>query len=275
MINDLLNFLAGDVGLIVIGLAAALTVLVWEWRTAVVGVLFVQVGLAAVAVVHHDVALEWLYVQTGVLALSCMILALSARQTRAVGSMYHAGAWPLRMATLILAFFCWQLLAANISLPVLRPEETRLVVWLALIGVLMMGLGDSPFFTGMGLILWLTLVQVGADVLLSIPALIAMIGMLELALALACSYLILVERVPDAIAAPVMTDITFPDESPLPLPRREDMPDTPVEWSAQEILPAFPAPQRMPARPRIQPNVGSAALRARLFGRMLPARRRP
>jgi hypothetical protein len=157
----------------------------------------------------------------------------------------------------------------------LRPEETRLVVWLALIGVLMMGLGDSPFFTGMGLILWLTLVQVGADVLLSIPALIAMIGMLELALALACSYLILVERVPDAIAAPVMTDITFPDESPLPLPRREDMPDTPVEWSAQEILPAFPAPQRMPARPRIQPNVGSAALRARLFGRMLPARRRP
>jgi hypothetical protein len=58
-------------------------------------------------------------------------------------------------------------------------------------------------------------------VLLGIPALIALIGMLELVIALACSYLVLVEQLPVTEAPPILTDIAFPDltarEAPAPV----------------------------------------------------------
>jgi hypothetical protein len=80
-------------------------------------------------------------------------------------------------------------------------------------------------------------VVVGA--LVENPTFIAFIGILQLGLALAGSYLILVEQIPAEATTAVLTDIVFPDQiaraakTPQPSPPM-DLPEPPWrEWLAQ------------------------------------------
>jgi hypothetical protein len=87
-------------------------------------------------------------------------------------------------------------------------------------------MGNSPFFTAVALLLWCIPVQSVAATVVAIPSLIAVIGILELLVALACSYLILTEEHPVTARSPVLTDITFPAEGesfPVPINVQEPL----------------------------------------------------
>jgi hypothetical protein len=210
LLSSAFDFFVSNSGLWITGLVAAAMILFWEWRATLVGLVFVQVNLAILAVHLQGVPTEWAVTQTLVVMLACLILALSAQQTLSSASFHQSGTWLLRLMALILLTASWRLLGVNIVLPGLAPSTLQLLTWLALCALILWGLGDNPFFMGVGLLLWSILVQTVVMSLLAIPALVAGIGIVELLLALACSYLILIEQAPQQEERAILTDITFP-----------------------------------------------------------------
>lgn len=208
---DLLSFLATPAGMTATALLAAAIILAWEWRIALLGLVLIQIAVATVVVQRHGMPAQWALVQIAVTCLGCIILALS--QTHAAvfsRSLRQSGTWALRLLVVGLAFFGLRLIAVNWVMPELDGDTTRMLVWLALTGALILAFGENPLFAGVGLLLWCVVIQAVIGPLLGIPALVAMIGILELLLALACSYLILAEEAPESSAGQVISDVSFP-----------------------------------------------------------------
>lgn len=266
----ILTFFSTGFGLMVVGAIAAAIILFWEWRLALAGLFVVQVGVATVAVQVEQIPGEWAGVMTAVTALTCLILALSAQQVPRPVSLRQSGTFLLRAMVLVVVFLGWQALRDSIRIPELVPQVTALFVWLGLCVLVMLALSDNPLFYAVALLLWCVPVQAVVGVLLGIPALIALIGMLELAIALACSYLVLAEQLPVAEAPPILTDIVFPDptarDTPVSAPSAPEL-----EWlgglargwwrGLHRHAPAF----RRPGSVRTDPAQGRA----------MPARKQP
>jgi hypothetical protein len=210
-----LGFFASELGLITAAALAALVVILWDWRAALAALLVAQIAVASVSVLVYGMPAQWGLVQIVVMLLACLILGLSAVRMRRSPSQFEAGTWTLRSLMLALLGVCWWSLDLTPKLPVVGVEVTELFVWLALCALLMLGLGDNPLFTATGLLLWCVPAQALISIALAIPALVAVIGIIELLVALACSYLILVELLPVATTKPVLTDIFFPEQDPV------------------------------------------------------------
>jgi hypothetical protein len=215
---DLLTFFSTSFGLAVTGATAAALILFWDWRLALAGLVVVQIGVATVTVQVEHMPAEWAAIMTAVTCLACLILALSAQQAGTSPSLRQAGTWLLRALALALVYLAWRALGRGVRLPELVPQVTALFVWLGICVLMILGMSNDPLFTAVGLLLWCIPVQAVVAVLLGVPALIALIGILELVVALACSYLVLAEQLPAVEQQPVLTDITFPDRLPGALP---------------------------------------------------------
>jgi hypothetical protein len=212
----LLEFFGGPRGPLILGTVTALIIVIWEWRVALLGLFVVQVGIVSAAVALGQLPSEWAGVMIVIMGLACLILALSAQQMTRTTTLYQSGTWPLRALLLVLVYIGWELAEVNLPLPEVNPQLADLFVWLALCMFVMLGLSDNPLFASVALLMWLIPVQVIAAVIVNSPALVALIGMLTLLLALAGSYLILTEQVKAEASAPVVTDISFPDDLGIP-----------------------------------------------------------
>jgi hypothetical protein len=207
---DLLSFLATPAGMAAASLVAAGLVLVWEWHIALLGLVAVQLAVATVVVQRHDMPAQWALVQVAVVGLGCIILALSQSRMPASRSLRQSGTWILRLLVVGLAYYGLSLISAGWALPELDSETTQMLARLALTAALILAFGESPLYVGVGLLLWCVVVQAVIGPMLGIPALVAMIGIIELLVALACSYLVLVEEAPQTMASQVITDVSFP-----------------------------------------------------------------
>lgn len=208
-IFDSLSFFGGTAGLVFIGGVFALMIVLWDWRVALAGLFFVQVGVASAAVAVEQLPAEWAWTMIIVMGLACLILTISAQRMTRTTSLYQAGTWPLRGLLLALIYVAWSLADVVVPLPVVEPHLAELFVWLTLCMLVMLGLSDNPLFSTVALLIWLIPAQVVVALIVNAPALVALIGMLTLLLALAGSYLILVEQVSAEKSALVVTDITF------------------------------------------------------------------
>ena len=81
----------------------------------------------------------------------------------------------------------------EIELPLLSDASKMLFLWLAAVALLTLGMTETALFGGVGLLMWLIPVQAFLSVLFPLPAVIVMLGILQLLVALASSYLILAE----------------------------------------------------------------------------------
>lgn len=215
-IFGLLNFFGGTTGFVLITAMTALIIVLWEWRLALLGLFGVQVGVAAAAVSVGQLPSEWAGVMVLVTGLACLILALSAQQMTRTTTLYQAGTWQLRGLLLVLLYVAWSLADLVVPVPEVAPQLVDLFIWLTLCMLMILGLSDNPLFASVALLIWLIPVQVITVVIVNSPALVALIGMLSLLLALAGSYLILVEQVSAEQSAPVVTDISFPSDLRVP-----------------------------------------------------------
>lgn len=211
---QLFGFFGTPFGLSLTGFVLAVLIIVWEWRVTLGGLFVVQLGIAAASVQHQAIPGELAGVMVAVTGLSCLILALSAQQITHTGSLYQAGSWGLRGLMLILLYGVWKLSGVNLPLPEIDPELTSLFVWVAICAIFIMALGENPLMVTTALLLWTMPAQVLVGALVGNPALVAVIGILQLGLALAGSYLVLVEQIPTETEAPVLSDIVFPDQMP-------------------------------------------------------------
>lgn len=200
------DFFTSDFFLWALVLLPAVGVLLWDWRAVLIALFMTELGVALAVTSLHTVATEWFVVQTLTIGLCCLILALSMTQRNARLPVRNSN-WLLRAAALGLVGLMSLLLDFQLPLPVLDSQITELFMRLALVAFVLLSLSDSALFIGVALLLWCLIVQAITAVLLPISGLVALIGILELLLALACSYLLLLETMPERPPTTVRTDI--------------------------------------------------------------------
>lgn len=238
-------------GMTLIGMVAAVSIILWDWRAALLAVLFVQASVAALTVDLFDVPGQWALIQVAVMALACLILALSAVQTMQQSlSARQAGSLPLRLMAVLFFTGTWILLDYAPSLPKVGPEASGLFGWLVVCAVLMLGMGTNPLYSGVALLLWFVPVQALVAVVLGIPALVALTGILELLVALVCSYLLLAEQAPSVQPVETLTDISFPTG-----PVETDRERVPA-WSTEALRRRLGSPRQAAAQAGNDPRSG-------------------
>lgn len=175
----------------VIGLVAALIVVLWDWRGALVGLILVQWGVGNLLVQRFNMPGQWATVFLFLAGLAGVMLTMSAIQVRWNRHVPRSGNLAMRLMVVLLAYFLFTTQDVRLPLPLIDPETIDLFSWLTLVSLLMLVVGDSPLHVGVSLALWMVTVQAATAILLPNPALIVVGGSVEIALILACSYLVL------------------------------------------------------------------------------------
>jgi hypothetical protein len=236
------TFFASGLGILTIGAIALLMLFLWEWRSFLVGLCVIQLGIVVLVTHVHQVELKWAQVQILVTTLSAAMLFLSACQIRFALPYQRPGSWFIRLVAVMLLVVCWRIFDLDLTLPVVAPPLTQLFLWLVVCALITLGLSDAPLSTAVALSLWFIPVQAFIQILLPEFRLFVLIGIVQLLSALACSYLMLAARLPETVTTVRSTDMTFP--SPRRAPRRP-LPSLPE-------LPK-PTPRLLPTGGRQQP----------------------
>jgi hypothetical protein len=214
MIAEVTAFSSTQTGLVLTGALVALAIVIWDWRAALLVLFLVQASIGAATVHLAQVPFQWVLIQSAVMGLSCLILGMSAAQVmKSSPSSRQAGSLWLRVMAVAMLYGGWRLLDVNVTLPDTDANVAQLYGWLAVSSFLILGLGASPLFSGVAILLWVVIVQAFVASVLEIPSLVALIGILELLVALACSYLLVAEWRPVPGERPILTDVAFPSQS--------------------------------------------------------------
>jgi hypothetical protein len=262
----LLSFFTTGQGVLLLGLMAAAVVLLWDWRVALGALFVIQLGVAALVVGIEGVPAQTMVVQVLVIGLCCLMLATSGVQVHLARSGRQSGGWFFRLLVLSLLAIALESLEFRFILPEIAPAITRIFGWIALIALLMLSLGDNPLFTSVALLIWSVLGQAIAAIYVPIPEIAVAIGLVELALGLACSYLVVAEGLPRVRRvrasafgpAPINgIHVPAPAGAPVPLPAAPQsipvvasIPPAALETAPTPSRPALPAPAGPgPARP--------------------------
>ena len=257
------EFFASGAGIIITCAISAAMVLLWDWRFSLIGLVIVQFGVAAVALQTGLIEARLMIVQVCIVALCALILALSSAQTTKSPTIYQPGNWMMRLLTLILVYTALRLFDFNFSLPFPVEIEagdalrmTVFFVWISICALLTLGLSDNPLFTGIALLLWSVPAHVFATLLTPESGVSVLIGIMELLLALGCSYLILTESFSIKQRPVVATDITFPVEGrrlltdngivPIGEMTTLDIPAVPMTAEARQAMMGKTLPQTAP-----------------------------
>lgn len=216
-----LSFFATGPGVFAIGATATLLFLLWEWRFALIGLLLIQLGVGVLVVRIQGMPAQAVGIQLLVMGLCTLLLSLSAAQQRSPLALQPPGSWLLRLMAVVLLLVSWRLFDLNLPIPLLTAGLASLCVWLALCALVLLSLSDTPLFTAVALLLWCIPMQVVVETMAPGHSLFVLIGIVEIVLALACSYLVLVDLTPVAQPIPIPTDNSFLEPSPplaLPTP---------------------------------------------------------
>ena len=209
---DLFSFFATGGGILATMVLVAAAIVVWDWRAVLPALLLVQISFATLALRVYAVPLAWSTAHVSTMLIACLMLGLSMLQVPFSRSLHQAGNWFLRFLAIGAVLTCWRLVEITISLPQFSAGQISYFTFMAVFAFIILSLSDSPIFTVAGLLLWVVVVQTMLEVLLPYPGVIAIMGAVQLLLALTGSYLILADRVPQRFARRVATDVTFPDD---------------------------------------------------------------
>lgn len=206
------SFWSTPVALWSIGVIALLLVILWDWRLFLPGLALIQYGVGQIVSYRYGVPGQWLAVYFWVMVLAALMLALSPIQMRRYQPADRSGNPFFRVLILLLLGVIVYTLQPDLPLPVLDVATARLFLWLVACAFLVLALTDGALFTGIGLLLWFIPLQSLTAMILPLPSLIALWGILQLVVILACSYLALAENEQIAEQNLPITDVTFPVE---------------------------------------------------------------
>ncbi|MDE0199590.1 MAG: hypothetical protein OXK78_15410 [Caldilineaceae bacterium] len=198
---------------VLLGFAAAIPVILWDWRIALPGILLVQLGTSVLTGTVYGLAAPWPTVHFGVQALGCLILLLSILQTSNV-QVRTSGEFSSRLFRMLIlgiaALLVWRA-TEGIDLPRLDDATKVLFIWFAAVALITLGMTETALFGSIGILMWLIPVQAFMSVLFPLPAVIVLLGILQILVALACSFLLLAED--DALTL-IEVPSTDPDLAP-------------------------------------------------------------
>lgn len=223
------NVFATGVGILLLASLTGAILVLWDWRIALLGALLVHLGSSSILVLVHSVPGLVAAGQLLAVALSAVMLAIAGSLHPYPSSLRQAGNWPLRLMALIFIVAAWWYLDPGYTLPSFSQAETDLLLWTGICGLALWSFSGSPLMGGAGVLLWSTPMYALASVLLPGSGLPAIVGITDIILVLACSYLVLLEpasaRGVARRLAPksATTDVTPPSRSP-----REALPPVPA-----------------------------------------------
>lgn len=234
---------ATGVGILLLFVVAALTVVLWNWRVAVVALILLHLGVGSLLVHLHAVPGMLVAGQVVAMTLAAAMLAISGTAARSSPSLRRSGNWPLRVSALLFVAGAWWFIDPGLGIPHFTQPETDLLLWISVCGLVILCMTGNPTFTGIALLFWCAPLYAVAAVLLPGSGLPVLVGIAGLLLTLACTYLALVE--PAALEAGASARIRWP----LPSPEVGAAPPAPA------AAPPIPNPLVMATRRTGQPNV--------------------
>jgi hypothetical protein len=187
------SIFATGIGILLLAVVAGVVFILWDWRLALLSAVLVNLGSSSVLVLIHNVPGLWAAGQMIAVTLSAAMLAIAGFLHPHPISLRQAGYWPLRLMALIFISAAWWYLDPGYAFPGFSQPETDLLLWTGLCALALWSFSTSPLMAGAGLLLWSTPMYALASVLLPGSGLPAVIGIADILLALACSYLALLE----------------------------------------------------------------------------------
>lgn len=190
----------GAVGLSLLLVAAMLVFSDWRFALAAFALLHVLVGILLTRLLPP----EWALMPWIVGGLVGVMWFLSARRVESIQRKQEKRPWWLphwrlnastlmRLALVLLLLVVVYSQRPVVNLPGLDPDLAQLATFLALAGLLGLGLGDRPMRWGFGLSLWVLTAQFAIPALRTDVYAVALLAGLELLLGFAISYLIVVD----------------------------------------------------------------------------------
>lgn len=211
------DFWFSSTPLILAGLLAALAVLVWDWRVSLPASLFVQLVIGQAAVERELIPAEWGRVFAWVVIACLLILFLSIQQSATVAVSGRLGTLIFRGLLLGLGGFLLSSVDVANLLPLLDPQMTRIILWLALCAIFGISTDDGALQSGLALLLWLIGAEIALLAVAPAAVVVVVLGVVFLLVTLACAYLLLAENLALTENSPPITDVIFPaDTSPRP-----------------------------------------------------------
>jgi hypothetical protein len=236
------NIFATGVGILLLAALTAAIVVLWDWRVALLGAVLIHFGSSSILVLIHNVPGMVAGGQMLAVGLSAAMLLLAGLVHPQPMSLRQAGNWPLRAVALVLIAAAWWYLDPGYALPGFSQPETDFLLWTGLCALALLSFSGSPLMGGAAILLWSTPLYALGAVLLPGSGLPAIVGIADIVLALACSYLVLLE--PAARRAPQGADLTRrrlpapraaarpPETAPAPLPANGTQAAQPLKETA-------------------------------------------
>jgi len=187
------NIFATGVGILLLGAVTGALFVLWDWRAALLGAVFVHLGACSILVLVHGVPGIVAAGQLLAVTLAAAMLAIAGFLHPNAKSLHQGGNWPLRLLALVFIVIAWWYLDPGYTLPYFSQPETDFLLWTGICALAMWSFSGSPLMAGAAVLLWSTPMYALASVLLPGSGLPAVVGITDVILALACSYLVLLE----------------------------------------------------------------------------------
>ena len=123
------NVFATGVGILLLGAITGALFVLWDWRVALVGAVFVHLGACSILVLVHDVPGLVAAGQMLAVTLAAAMLASAGVLHPNAKSLHQAGNWPLRLMALIFVVVAWWYLDPGYTLPYFSQPETDFLLW--------------------------------------------------------------------------------------------------------------------------------------------------
>jgi hypothetical protein len=187
------NLFATGVGILLLAVITGAIYVLWDWRIALLGTVLVHFGSSSILVLIHGVP--------GLVAAGQMIaVTISAAMLLFAGFVHPHGItlrqatnWLLRLMAIVFIAAAWWYLDPGYTLPSFSQPETDFLLWTGICGLALLSFSSSPLMGGAAVLLWSTPLYALAAVLLPGSGLPAIVGIANIVIALACSYLTLLE----------------------------------------------------------------------------------
>jgi hypothetical protein len=184
---------ATGVGILLLAALTGAIFVLWDWRIALVGAVLVHLGSCSILVLVHGVSGLMIAGQVLAVTLAATILIVAGLLHPNSKSLHQAGYWPLRLMALVFIIFAWWYLDPGYTLPSFSQPETDLLLWTAMCALAIWSFSGSPLMGAAAVLLWSMPMYALASVLLPGSGLPVVVGIADILLALACSYLVLLE----------------------------------------------------------------------------------
>jgi hypothetical protein len=181
---------------LLVGLSAALVVVVRDWRLAILS--FAVFSASISLLLTQVIPTEWALLHVIVGALISIMLLMSGSQLRATHLALPSREWrwpqmaslsPFRTLTIALAAFAYFSLREHITLPITNSALQDAVLWPLIVGLLGLGMHEEPLHAGLSLLIMLAGFCVLIFSLSQHQILVGLIEAWQLLLGLAIAYL--------------------------------------------------------------------------------------